>query len=210
MKLTTTHSAVKLPATGALLISVALVGILTLAGCTPDVPTPTNSPSAATSTTPSPTPTETGVPAPRNEDEAVDAAEDVISRYLTVRAEVNAAGGTDTSPLNAVATGAALQKAQDDAGRIAADKNTVTGQLKFEPMSAYAGNLTAPDGTVTPFGAVTVTGCQDGSGYKLFNPDGSAAQQLANQRNILEFTTIWEPTTGTWLVQNVTATGATC
>lgn len=209
MNLTTLPTTAKRRATGTLLIGAALVGVLTLAGCTPEAPAPTPTATSA-SPTPTPTPTPTVAPAPQNEDEAVKAAEDAIDRYLSVRASVNAAGGTDTAPLNAVATGTALQVAQDDAGRIAADKNTVTGVLKFEPQTAYAANLTAPDGTVTPFGSATVTGCQDGSDYKLFNPDGSAAQQPTNQRNVIEFTAIWEPTSGTWLVQNVTATGSTC
>ncbi|PPG77500.1 hypothetical protein C5D98_15060 [Rathayibacter rathayi] len=208
MNTTTTHSAFK-RRTGPLLIGAALVGVLALAGCTPDAAGPTTTPTTTTPT-PTPTPTETGVPAPQSEDEAVDAAEDVIGRYLLVRSQVNAAGGTDTAPLDTVATGTALQIAKDDAARIVTDKNTVSGQLKFERISAYAGDLQSPDGTITPFGSATVTGCQDGSEYKLFNADGSAAQQPTNLRNVLEFTAIWEPSDGTWLVQNVVATGSTC
>lgn len=210
MNPTTTHSAVK-RRTGPLLIGAALVGVLALAGCTPDAAGPTSSPSATTATpTPTPTPTEAGVPAPQTEDEAVDAGTAAINDYLRIRGEVNASGGTNTAPLEAIATGTALTVAQEDAQRIATDKKTTAGALKFEFQTGYATELVATDGTTYPFASATITGCQDASDYSITLADGTAAQRPDSLRSVLEFTTLWEPTLKTWLVQNVTATGSTC
>jgi len=210
MNHTTTPTTVK-RRTGPLLIGAALVGVLALAGCTPDAASPTPSPTTTSATpTPTPTPTEAGVPAPQTEDEAVDAGTTAVNDYLRTRGEVNAAGGADVTPLEAIATGTALTVAQEDAQRIVTDQKTTTGALKFEFQTGYATDLVATDGTTYPFASATITGCQDASEYAITLADGTAAQRPESLRSVLEFTTLWEPNLKTWLVQTVTATGSTC
>jgi hypothetical protein len=183
---------------------IAAVAISVLAGCTPE-PTPTNS----TTASPTPSDTATGFPAPESESEAIDNAERTIATFLKLRGEVNAAGGEDTSGLETIATGPALRLALDDAARVIELKWKTEGALVFEPENAYAVDLVDADGKAFSFSSVNVTGCQDGSNFKVFNSDGTAAQQPA-PRNELEFNVIWDPTVELWLVNTVIATGATC
>ena len=101
---------------------IAIAGIiaatLTLAACSNGG---TTDPTTTPSETPTPTPTATNpkVSAPANEDEAITAAETVLTQYFVTRGEVNAAGGTDTAPLEDWATGRALDVAVNDATGIA-------------------------------------------------------------------------------------------
>ena len=187
----------------ALTVTAAAVAIV-LTGCvTPPKPTPTPT------DTPSPTPTATTDPQPESESEAIDAAELAIDDYLYIRGQVNADGGADTSPLETVASGNALQLALDDAGRVVENGWKTEGQLSFDPTDAYATTLEG-EGVSVPFGSVNVTGCQDGTGYDVFNADGTPAQQPEVQRNRFEFNVIWEPTKELWLVSNVLYLGETC
>jgi hypothetical protein len=185
----------------------AALCVLLLAGCV-DAPTDVATPTASATSTP--TPTETAQAAPTTDAQAIAAAKKAVERFYAARAEVNTAGSVDTSPLALVAIGPALQVVTDDAGRIAADKNTVTGVITFQPASAYSSDVVAADGTSVPFNAVHIVGCQDGTQYKLTLPDGSAVQQPAEQRNELELTVVFDPAGATWLVQGITATGKTC
>lgn len=185
-------------------------GALLLAGCvtTPtDDPTPSSTPSATASPTPSPTPTE--ATAPTSDSEAVAAAEEVISRFYEVRGEVNAAGGSDVEPLTQVATENALAVATQDAERIAVDGKTTSGALAFTSNEAYSSDLTDSAGTVYPFSAVSVTGCQDGSNYSIRLADGTEPQR-PDPRAEIQITVIFDPAISTWLVQDLRATGAAC
>lgn len=194
--------------TRTLALATMIAGALVLVGCAPVTPGPNGQHSH--SSTPKPTATLSTDPAPQSEDEAVNAAERTIANALHVRAQVNQAGGKDTSPLEKIATGTELQQDEADAQRINQGGFTVKGELKFEPSSGYANDLTAADGKKYPFASATITGCQDGSGYKVFNADGSAAQQPTQQRNQFEVHVIWDPTVKLWLVENTIVTGETC
>lgn len=198
--MTTTH---RYRLTIALAATVA-ASALVLTGCVPEpAPTPTVTDTAT------PTPTATTDPQPESESEAIDAAELAIDDYLYVRGKVNADGGTDTEALEEVASGNALQVAVESANRVVELNWTTEGQLSFDPTDSYATTLEG-EGVSIPFASVSVTGCQDGSGYKVFEEDGTPAQQPAEQRNVLEFRVIWEPTRELWLVSDVLATGETC
>ena len=93
-----------------LAIAGIIAAALTLTACTG---TGNQNPTASPTDTPTPTPTASNaqVPPPASEDEAITAAETVLTQYFVTRGEVNAAGGTDTAPLEAWATGRALEVA---------------------------------------------------------------------------------------------------
>lgn len=189
-------------------LAVATAGVLALAGCTPQDNKPTPAPTSA-SPSPTPTSTTTGVPAPTNETEAIDGATDGIDRFLAVRGEVNAAGGTQTDRLSEVSTGPALQIALDSAARVVEKGWITSGALVFEKQSAYASAVTLADGSSNPFGAAIVTGCQDGSKYTITDGAGNPVKQ-PEPRNIIEFTVVYDQPTSSWLVQNAIAPGGTC
>lgn len=179
---------------------------LILAGCaTPDS---THTTTATQSPTPTPTPTSTTIAAPKTQDDAVTAGTLAFDQYLKVRAKVNAAGGTDTAPLETVSTGQALTVAKADAGRVAQGKLVTKGRLTFTVTNAYASDLTAGAKKI-PYGTANLTGCQDGSGYKIFNADGTPAQQPDGNYQ-LSVMVIYNPSTSSWLVENVIATGKKC
>jgi hypothetical protein len=194
------------------LTAVALSSML-LAGCTTtNGPTPTPSTSSAT---PTPT-TGTKVPPPANEDEAISAADAVLKEYFVTRGEVNAAGGTDTTPLKAVATDKALDVAVKDAERISTgpilnvDQKNVEGPgktegaIKFETVSAYGQKWEEVEN-----GLVTINACQDASEYKVWASDGSEALR-PDARSTFDYQVIYDTKTETWLVYNLISLGQSC
>lgn len=194
------------------LTAVALSSML-LAGCTTtNGPTPTPSTASAT---PTPT-TGTKVPPPANEEEAISAADAVLKEYFVTRGEVNAAGGTDTTPLNAVATDKALEVAVKDAERIATgpilnvDQKNVEGPgktegaIKFETVSAYGQKWEEVEN-----GLVTINACQDASDYKVWASDGSEALR-PDARTTFDYQVIYDTKTETWLVYNLISLGQSC
>jgi hypothetical protein len=201
----------------------ALLTVLLLTSCTTEPDATPSSPSstpvpAPPSSTPgvSPSPSRAPgapvtAPSPASDEDATTGAAEAVEQFLIVRAQVNAAGGTDTTPLEAVSTGRALALAQQDAAFIAEGMYRVEGRLKFDTTTAYAGTLTTADGATSyPFASVTVTGCQDGSEYRIFNPDGTPAPQPPDPRSVIELTAIWEPNLGTWMVENGFAKDESC
>jgi hypothetical protein len=188
-----------------LAVGALVLGTL-LAGCTTPNPTPTT---ALTHTaTPTPTATPTKVAAPKTQDDAVTEGTLAFDQYLKIRAQVNAAGGTNTAPLEKVATGQALTVAKADAGRVAQGKLVTKGRLVFTVTNAYASVLTTGS-TKIPYGTANLTGCQDGSGYKIYNADGTPAQQPQGNYE-LSVMVIYNPSTSSWMVENVVATGKKC
>lgn len=194
------------------LTAVALSSML-LAGCTTTA-TPTPGPSTA-SATPTPT-TGTKVPPPANEEEAISAADAILKEYFVTRGEVNAAGGTDTAPLKAVATDKALDVAVKDAERISTgpilnvDQKNVEGPgktegaIKFETVSAYGQKWEEVE-----TGLVTINACQDASDYKVWASDGSEALR-PDARSTFDYQVIYDTKTETWLVYNLISLGQSC
>ena len=200
---------------------IALAGIiaaaLTLTACSTGEPTdPTASPTSTLTPTPTPTATNPKVPAPASEDEAITAAETVLTQYFATRGEVNAAGGTDTAPLEDWATGRALDVAVNDATGIANgpilnvdQKNidgpgTTEGAIKFETKAAYGQTWEEVEN-----GLVTINACQDASDYKIWASDGSVAMR-PDARSTFDYQVVYDSETETWLVYNLISLGESC
>ncbi len=199
---------------------IAIAGIiaaaLTLTACTgTGNPTPTGSPTHTA--TPTPTATSITGEAPADEDEAITKAEATIDLLFQVNAEVSAAGGTDPSPYDAVATGKALAFYQADAARIANGPiinedgdsidgpSTVEGALVFEPKTAYGQEW---EGIAN--GLVIVPGCLDGSGRMITTADGKPAMKNPNPRNEVEMHVIYDADKKAWFVNDQISLGTTC
>lgn len=194
------------------LTAIAISGVL-LAGCT-GTASPTPSPSTAS---PTPTPsTGTKVPPPANEAEAIEAADAVLTQYFNIRGEVNAAGGTDTSPLEAFATDKALEVAVNDAAHIAegpilnVDQVNVDGPgktegaIKYETVAAYGQPWEEVEN-----GLVTINACQDASDYKVWASDGSEALR-PDARTTFDYQVVYDAESETWLVYNLISLGESC
>ena len=199
-----------------LAIAGIIAAALTLTACSNGGPTnPTTSPSE----TPTPTPTATSITgdAPADENEAIDKAEQTIELLLKINAEVSAAGGTDPSPYDAVATGNALEDLRADANRIAngpilnedgesiEGQATVEGSLVFEPKTAYGQEWQGVEN-----GLVIVPGCLDNSGRLITTADGKPAMTNPNPRNEVEYHVIFDADLKTWLVTDRISLGTTC
>ena len=194
--------------------AVAIAGALTLAGCTGTQP-PVSSPTVSTSETPTQTPTAFEPPA--DEAEAIAAAEATITRLLTIQAEVDQAGGTDTAAYDAVATGKALQLYVANSTRIAEGpllnedgesidgQSTVEGAITFEPLSAYG-----QEWQDVPNGLVIVPGCLDTTDLKITTADGKPAMQNPNPRNQVEMHVTYDADLKSWLVYDQISLGETC
>lgn len=186
---------------------------LLIAGCTTEAgpePTPTQS-SAAPEETRGP------VAAPESEEEAIEAAESVLTEWFEVRGEVNAAGGTDTAPLEDLSTGAALERVLADAKQISegpqlnVDGENIEGPAKtegaitYEAVAAYGQEWEGVEN-----GLVTVNACQDLSNYKIFASDGSAGMQPENKRTTFDYQVIYDADRQAWLVYDLISLGETC
>lgn len=197
---------------------IAIVGIfaaaLTLTACTG---TGNPNPTGSTSGTPSPTSTAgTKVPPPASEDEAIDSAESVLTDYFVTRGEVNAAGGADPSPLEALATGKALAVAVNDAAYVAKGPvltvdqvnvdgpATTEGAIKFETVTAYGQPWEEVEN-----GLVTINACQDASEYKVLASDGSEALR-PEARTTFDYQVIYDSERETWLVYDLISLGESC
>lgn len=193
-----------------------IAAALTLTACTgTGNPTPTGSPTDTA--TPKPTATSITGEAPENEDEAIAQAEAAIDLLFEVNAEVSAAGGTDSSPYDAIASGKALTFYQADAARIANGPilnedgesidgpSTVEGALVFEPKTAYGQEW---QGIAN--GLVIVPGCLDGSDRLITTADGKPAMQNPNPRNEVEMHVIYDAEKKAWFVDDQISLGTTC
>lgn len=188
------------------------VAALLITACAPEAtesPKPTETTTAPETTAP--------VAPPASEEEAIAAAEEVLTDWFEVRGEVNADGGTDTERLEAITTGRALERVLANAAEIAngplvnKDKVEVEGPIKtegavkIEIKSAYG-----QEWETIPNGMVTVNACQDASEYKLWASDGSEAYPRPQERDLFDFQVIYDADSEAWLVYDLVALGETC
>lgn len=194
------------------LAAVAL-GSALLAGCTPSAnPTP-----KPTESTAAPEETRGPVAPPESEEDAIKAADAVLTEWFEVRGEVNATGGTDTAPLEELSTGKALEATLNDAAHIASGPQlnvdgenidgpvTTEGAITYETVTAYGQEW---EGTEN--GLVTINACQDGSDYKVFASDGSAGMQPENQRLTFDYQVIYDAERQAWLVYDLVSLNEPC
>lgn len=186
---------------------------LLIAGCTADAgpkPTPSQSSAAAEAT-------REPVAPPANEEEAITAAESVLTEWFEVRGEVNAAGGTDTAPLEELSTGNALDIAVRAAEEVSTgpllnvDKENIDGPIKTE--GAFTHEMIGAYGQEwegVGNGLVTINACQDASDYKLFASDGSEGLRPENLRNVFDFQVIYDADREAWLVYDIVNLNETC
>ncbi|WP_448812098.1 hypothetical protein [Agromyces bauzanensis] len=179
-----------------LLLAGALAATLAFAGCNPTEPTPTASPSASATPTPTPTPTE--VAAPTSEDEAIEAAEAAMDRYMAVRTEIYLDPSADHD-IASVAEGPAAERLTSTATQLRELGGTAEGGLSFEPESGYTAPLTVA-GEQIEFGQVVLKGCFDTSELDTFNADGTPAEVADVRRFVAEPVLVYRPSTSSWVV----------
>lgn len=186
---------------------------LLIAGCSPTAdPTPKPTESSA-----APVETMKPVDAPKTEDEAIENAEAVLTKWLKTRGEVNAAGGKDTAPLKALSTGAALDFALNDAAEISTgpllnvDGKSVEGPVKTEGAITYETKAAyGQESNGIENGLITINACQDATDYKLFASDGSEGMRPENLRTTFDYQVTYDADRKAWLVYDLISLGETC
>lgn len=194
------------------LAAVAL-GSALLAGCTPSAnPTP-----KPTESTAAPEETRGPVAPPESEEEAIKAADAVLTEWFEARGEVNAAGGEDTAPLEELSTGTALERSLADAktivngpllnvdGENVDGPITTEGAITYERTTAYGQEWEGVEN-----GLVTINACQDGTDYKLFASDGSEGMRPEELRTTFDYQVIYDADRQAWLVNDLISLGETC
>lgn len=188
------------------------VAALLMTACAPaavETPKPTQTTAAPETMAP--------VAPPESEEEAVAAAEEVLTKWFEVRGEVNAAGGTETAPLEELSIGNALEATLNDAAHIASGPQlnvdgenidgpvTTEGAIRYETVSAYGQEWEGIEN-----GLVTINACQDGSEYKVFASDGSPGMQPEEQRLTFDYQVTYNAERQAWLVYDLVSLNEPC
>lgn len=196
-------------------IALGAIALTLLTGCT-TTPQATESPSA----TPTPTETTRGpVAPPESEEEAIKQADTVLSEWFETRGVVNAAAGTalDTTPLEELSTGRALEVAVTDATHISQGPilnvdqenvegpGTAEGAIRYETVASYGQEWEGVEN-----GLVTINACQDGTDYQVYASDGSAAMRPDELRNLYDYQVIYSAEREAWLVYDLIPLRQTC
>jgi hypothetical protein len=178
----------------------SLLMVLLLAGCAgagAETPAAPASPAA----TAAPTPTAAGEgEAPRSEEEAIESATAAAQSYIDIRTEIEVEHPDDSSAIDGIAAGEVADDIHGAAAASATAGTTKTGSYAFEVTTAYASDLTAPDGTVTPFGNVSLDGCFSTEGLTATNADGSPAGMSTVRRGVLQMSVNYFAAEGKWII----------
>lgn len=179
------------------LLAASATALLLLSGCTNAAPEPKP-------TTPAPTqaPTEEPEPekleAPTSADEAITEARAAFTAFMETRDAV-AADPAKVDQYTAVASGKALERVTEEARQVDEQGLKISGSAKFEFVKGAAGNLTTNSSTIE-YGAVTLEGCFDRSGWTVKRADGTDAPVSDIERAVYKPMVVFDVADGRWVV----------
>lgn len=184
-----------------------VVGVL-LSGCTQPTPGPTP---ATTSSTGMPSPTASAaetVGPPKDSAEAIAAATDVTKSYWAVTDQILNDGGKQPERIDAVSTGQARTEVHDAAAQVLKQGVTVGGSRSVSVTESYASDATPPGQPVIKNGFVGLTVCNDVTGSKPTNADGTPGDKGSMPRHIRSVEVTYDPSAGRWMVSNYIRPGS--
>jgi len=190
------------------IVGAVFVVALLMAGCSSPAPEPPKAASTTPTSSATPTPTTAigTVEAPQTADEAIAGAESAAQTYLDVRAEIEVEHPEDSSSIDAIAMGDVATTMHGIASNLLKDGTISTGHYGFDVTEASAGDLTASDGTVVPFGAVALTGCFITTEMNSTNADGTPAAMNSNRRGMARMIVFYLAAEKAWLLNELGAT----
>ncbi|NWL32035.1 hypothetical protein [Paenarthrobacter nitroguajacolicus] len=187
------------------------VGVLLLTGCTQPSPTPSatvTSSETPTSTSPTASAAATAA-APKDSAEAIAAATAVTKEYWAVTDQILNDGGKNPERVDAVSTGAARTYVHDAAAQVLAKGVSVGGSRAVSVTQSYASDATPPGGATIKNGFVGLTVCNDISGSKPLNADGTPGNKGDVMRAAENIEVTYDPAVSKWTVSNyILPTGA--
>jgi hypothetical protein len=184
-----------------------IVGVL-LSGCTQPTPGPIP---ATTSSTGMPSPTASAaetVGPPKDSAEAIAAATAVTKSYWTVTDQILNDGGKQPERIDAVSTGQARTAVHDAAAQVLKQGITVGGSRSVSVTESYASDATPPGQPVIRNGFVGLTVCNDVTGSKPTNADGTPGDNGSMPRHIRSVEVTYDPSAGRWMVSNYIRPGS--
>lgn len=193
-------------------LAVAASMLFAVTACTTDAdpaPTDTGTPVAA------PEPTETPAAtvelpyvtaAPTSQEEAFEYALEALDRYHQLEGEIYG-HPEDTSGIELIAQGRALQQVQRSAQSIVDINGVGTGRMEFEIDSIRSYTAPSTDGqdAVAEFGTATLAGCLDRSALAGTSGSGEPFTQPEITRYRATIIVTFAPVTGAWLVTDRSA-----
>ena len=185
----------------------ALVSLLTLAGCADANSEPQSSPSSTAPESSSPAPSGPVVPA--SEEEAVAQATATLQEYTAMVNQVLTEGGANPERIDAYAIATVRDQFVGSAQEIAKLGYTYEGGLTARVESGYATEAQF-EGEMLDFGSVQLTFCSDSTGRTTTRPDGTSPPAPADRAPRLEAGIAFDPTKGAWFVRSLTPLGTSC
>lgn len=188
--------------------ALTVVGVL-LSGCTQPTPGPTPSTSSASTGTPSQTASapETIGP-PKDSAEAIAAATAVTMEYWTVADQIMSDGGKQPERIDAVSIGQARTFVHESAVEVQKQGISIGGSRSVTVTESYASDATPPGQSVIKNGFVGLTVCNDVTGSKPVNADGSPGDKGSAPRHIRNIEVAYDASAGKWMVSSITRPGA--
>jgi hypothetical protein len=195
--------------------AVMVAGILAFTGCTkpsapvtiPDGPSNTATPSssASASSTPSAAPT---VGPPKDSAEAISEATKTTKKYWAVTDQIMNDGGKQPERIDKVSMGQAKDYVHTAAGQLLQEGgSTIQGSRGVSVTSSYSSDATQPDGAVVKNGFVGLTVCNDITGSKPINADGSSGDKGTVMRSAVLVEATYDVRSSNWLVSSLTSPG---
>lgn len=202
VKSTRSHRSRTLVVTG-----IALVSLLTLAGCADADAEPQSAPSSTVTESSTPRPAAAAVPA--SEEEAVAQATATLQEYTAMVNQVLTEGGVNPERIDAYATAVVRDEFVGSAQEIAKLGYTYEGGLTARVESGYATEAQF-EGDMLDFGSVQLTFCSDSTGRTTTRADGTSPPAPADRAPRLEAGIAYDPTKGSWFVRTLTPLGTSC
>jgi len=197
----------------------SITTVLLVAGCSTPViddntaatPTPSASATPSETPTPTPTPTPTTAPlptvaaaeAPQTSEEAIAAATVSSKTYFDIRSYIEVNHPEHTSAIDTIAMDDAAAHVRKFAANQVENNLVMSGFYTFDVTGGSAGNLTTSDGTVYPFGAVSLDGCFSQEQMSLLDATGvPPANMNTNRRGMMTVTVAYILAEKHWIVTN--------
>ncbi|MDN5666857.1 MAG: hypothetical protein L0G87_00500 [Renibacterium salmoninarum] len=116
-------------------------------------------------------------------------------------------GGINPERIQPFASGDALDLTNTQSKYLTDRQAKFEGDRVVTVREAYAADASNADGSKVSNGGVNMTACQDDSQVKTLWPDGTSSGR-STPRSVITIETIFNPASGTWLVNTFKGTGS--
>ena len=148
-------------------------------------------------------------PAPTTAEEAVSGGRDVVARYIALQNDYVASGIVDFDSISTVAAYTVLSALAAEGTTSATEGYSVTGEARFEEISASSHKLIDTQGQLEN-GGVSYEGCFITTDRTITLPDGSAVEATTPDRAATTINVGYDRLQQGWRVSSTYPSGETC